>query len=385
MKVQNDNLKNLDEQMRRKINLKENEIENINKIYDKRIEEANTLGDEKYVESLDRNKQRIVLANKDYEEKLKFYQDSLAQAKTNIELEENKAVEVSKDKQHNLKVQAEDKYSKIYSNARENEEALFHKSQNDARELDQKSRHERLAHEGRSKQDLASFSSSLTLSTREQGINLKKQLESEQLGMTKALMQNKMDTQTRLAETSIKNKRLEQEQARVQEEQIKNLDQYQAELIRQKQADFQVRYKQLTEEHQAVLNGLTAKLNKATKEAIEVNVKEKKTIADVSNDPFYQLELLKPTMSEDSKNYYVHLEIPPHEKENVHLMAHGREIRLTMSKKYNSSIEDYDGSFNRTAKTQLYSKEFPTTDIMNQKQISQKYENGILSFKIAKL
>lgn len=385
MKVQNDTLKNLDEQIRRKINLKENEIENINKIYEKRIEEANSLGDKKYVESLDRNKQRVVLANKDYEEKLKFYQDSLTQAKGNIELEENKALELTKDKQHNLKVQSEDKYSKIYSNARENEESLFQKSQNDARQLDQKSRHEKTAHEGRSQQELNSFSSALTQSTREQTDNLKKQLESEQLAMTQTLLRNKMDTQTRLAETSAKNQRLENEQVRVQTDQINFLDQHQADLMAQKQADFQVRYKQLTEEHQAVLDGLTAKLNKATREALEENVKEKKTIADVSDDPFYQLELLKPTMNEDSKNYYVHLEIPLHEKENVHLMAHGREIRLTMSKKFNSSIEDNDGSLNRTAKTQLYSKEFPTTDIMNQKKISQKYENGILSFKIAKL
>lgn len=385
MKVQNDTLKNLDEQIRRKINLKENEIENINKIYEKRIEEANSLGDEKYVESLDRNKQRVVLANKDYEAKLKFYQDSLTQAKGNIELEENKALELTKDKQHNLKVQSEDKYSKIYSNARENEESLFKNSQNDARQLDQKSRHEKLAHEGRSQQELNSFSSALTQSTREQTDNLKKQLESEQLAMTQTLLRNKMDTQTRLAETSTKNKRLENEQVRVQSDQINFLDQHQADLIAQKQADFQVRYKHLTEEHQAVLDGLTAKLNKASQEALRANVKEKKTIADVSDDPFYQLELLKPTMNEDSKNYYVHLEVPLHEKENVHLMAHGREIRLTMSKKFNSSIEDKDGSHNRTAKTQLYSKEFPTTDIMNQKNISQKYENGILSFKIAKL
>ena len=385
MKVQNDTLKNLDEQIRKKINLKENEIENINKIYEKRIEEANTLGDEKYVESLDRNKQRIVLANKDYEDKLKFYQDSLAQNKSKLELEENTAVDVSKDKQHNLKVQAEDKYSKIYNNARENEEALFQKSQNDSRELDQKSRHEKLAHEDRSQHELASFASALTMTTREQEENLKKQLESEQSIMGKALIQNKMDTQTRLAETSIKNKRLEDEQVRVQNEQVKNLDQHQADLIKQKQADFQIRYKQLADEHQAVLDALTAKLNKATQEALAENVKEKKTIVDVNSDPFYQLEILKPTMSEDSKNYYVHLEIPPHEKEDVHLMAHGREIRITMSRKFNSSIEDKDGSLNRTAKTQLYSKEFPTKDIMNQKLISQKYEDGVLSFKIAKL
>jgi HSP20 family molecular chaperone IbpA len=57
-----------------------------------------------------------------------------------------------------------------------------------------------------------------------------------------------------------------------------------------------------------------------------------------------------------------------------------------MSRKYSSALNDSeDNSVNRTSKTQLYSKEFEAKEIMNPKQISQKYENGILSFKIAKL
>jgi HSP20 family molecular chaperone IbpA len=141
----------------------------------------------------------------------------------------------------------------------------------------------------------------------------------------------------------------------------------------------------LSTEHQAILDTLTAKLNKTTQDAVTVNMKEQKAITDVASDPFYQVEILKPKMLEDEKNYYVHLEIAPHEKEDVHLMAHGREIRITLSKKYSSTMDDADGSVNRTSKTQLYSKEFPTKEILNSKQISQKYENGILSFKIAKL
>ena len=385
MKVQNDTLKAMDDKIRKKIGLKENELENINKIYEKRIEQANTLGDEKYVDALDRNKQKIIRANQEYEDKLKFYQSSLTDTKINIDQEEARSIEASKDKQLNFKAQSEEKYSKIYNNARENEENLFEKSQNDARQLDQKSRHERSIHEGRAHQELQAFSNALTQNTKEQEVGLKQQLQSEQSAMEHALLQNKIDTQNRLLENKTKNGRIEKEQSRVQEEQIKYLDLHQADLIKQKQADFQIRYKQLTEEHQAVLSDLTAKLNKSTAEAISENIKDKKTIEERGNDPFYQLEMLNPKLTEDAKNYYVHLEVPAHEREDVHLMAHGRELRLSMSKKYTASIESEDGSFNRTAKTQLYSKDFPVKDILNQKLISQKYENGILSFKIGKL
>jgi HSP20 family molecular chaperone IbpA len=385
MKVQNDSVKKMDDQIRKKINLKENELESINKIYEKKVESANIEGDQKYVDTLDRNKQKIIRANQEYEDKLKSYKSSLLDKKSNIELEETKALDSTKDKQHNLKVQSEEKYSKIYNNARENEESLFEKSKNDSKQLEQKAHHDKALQEGRSKVDLQSFASNLTQNTREQEENLKKQSDNEQLNMEHLLLQNKMDTQTRLLDNKIKNGRIEKEQTRVQEEQIKYIDLHQADLIKQKQADFQIRYNQLCTEHDTVLNELTAKLNKTTAEAIAANVKDKKNLSEREDDPFYQIEMLKPTFSEDTKNYYVHLEVPPHEKEDVHLMAHGREIRLTMSKKYNASIEGEDGSQNRTAKTQLYSKEFPTKEIMNQKLISQKYEDGILSFKIGKL
>ena len=385
MKVQNDPIKSIDDQIRKKIDAKENELENISKMYEKKVEEANARGDDKYVESLDRNNKRIILANKEYEEKLKSYQESLSQVKNNIELDETKAIEVSQDKRNNLKTQAEEKYSKIYNNARENQESLFQKSQNDARQLDQSSRHEKVANESRAQQEIASFASELTQNTREKEENLRKQLESETSAMTQVLVQNKIDTQARLADATTKSQRIENDQKRVQDDQIKFLDQYQANLLKQKQEDFQIRYQQLSAQHQEILDALKAKLNKTTQEAIEANAKEKQAIKDMGDDPFYQLEILKPQLSEDSKNYYIHLEVPPREKEDVHLMAHGREIRITMSKKYTSSLEAEDGSLNRTAKTQLYSKEFSTKDILNAKQISQKYENGVLSFKVAKL
>jgi HSP20 family molecular chaperone IbpA len=385
MKVDNDILKEMDNKIRKKINLKEQELEKIDKIYDKRIEQANSLADDKYVDVLDRNKQRIVVANQEYEDKLKNYQDSLAKTKIDTETNEQKALDLTKEKQHILKDQSEEKYSKIYNNARDTQDELFEKSQNDARQLDKKSRLEKIAHEGHAKQELASFASALQQNTRGQEENLKSQLGSEQAAMAHTLTQNKMDTQIRLTESTIKNKRIEDEQKRVQEEKLKLLDQYQSNLVKQKQSDFQVRYQKMSEEHQAILNNLTAKLAKTTQEALAANAVDKKAITDLNNDPFYRLEILKPKVSEDAMNYYVHLEVPEHEKENVHLMAHGREIRITMSRKYTSSLDDTDGSTNRTSKTQLYSKDFPTDDLTNPKNITQKYENGVLSFKVAKL
>lgn len=380
-----DPVRNLDEQIRRKIDSKETELENLAKIYDQRIAVANTLGEDKYEKSVDRNNQRIVAANKEYEDKLKGYQDSLTQTKSDLETSQNNLTDKAKEDQANLKTQAEEKYLKIYENAKENQESLFNKSRNDAKQLSEKSHHDKTMRESRAKQQLTAFAQNLSETSKTQEENLKKQLESEQSAMSRTLLQDKLDTQMRLAESTQKNKQLEQDQKRVQEDELKFVDQHHAELIKQKQQDFLVRYQRLAQEHDDVLNALKAKLDKTTQEAIEANRKDLQAIYDVKEDPFYQLEVIKPQVTEDAKNYYIHLEVPQHEKENVHLMAHGRELKVTVSKKYMTTVNDPDGSSNHISKTKLYSKEFPTKDILNPKQISQKYENGILSFKVAKL
>jgi len=58
---------------------------------------------------------------------------------------------------------------------------------------------------------------------------------------------------------------------------------------------------------------------------------------------------------------------------------------MTLTRKYTDSLDAEDGSNNKSTKTELYSKEFSTKEILNPKSITQKYENGVLTFKILKL
>ena len=381
----NNPVRNLDDQIRNKVIAKENEIEQIDKIYEKRINDANTRGDDRYVEAIDRNNRKLIEENKDYEERLKNYQTSLTQTKKIIDQSREKAIADSKEEQNTLRASAEDKYSRLYEHAKENQDSILEKTHQDSKKLSEKSLHDKNMHESKNHQTLATFSANLLQNTHEQEENLKKQLESEQAATVHTLNQNKIEAQAQLIDNDKKNKRLEAEQKRVQTEEMQFQDKYHAELLRIKDEDFKKRYEKMASEHQEILNTLKAKLDKTTKNAIEANSRDMKAIHDANSDPFYQLEILKPTMDEDQKNYYVHLEVPAHEKEDVHLLAHGRELKLTFSKKFMTTITTPDGSENHVSKTQLFSKEFPTADILDPKHVSQKYEDGILSFKIAKL
>lgn len=79
------------------------------------------------------------------------------------------------------------------------------------------------------------------------------------------------------------------------------------------------------------------------------------------------------------------MNIPEHEKENVHLSVHGRGVKMTLTRKFTDTLEDKDGSVNRSTRNELYSKEFPSKDILNPKLVAQKYEDGVLTYRIQKL
>jgi HSP20 family molecular chaperone IbpA len=77
--------------------------------------------------------------------------------------------------------------------------------------------------------------------------------------------------------------------------------------------------------------------------------------------------------------------VPAHEKENVHLVTNGRKIKITLNKRFEDLVEDKDGTVNRSSKTQLYSKEVMVKDLINPKNMQVKYEDGEITYKIAKL
>ena len=118
---------------------------------------------------------------------------------------------------------------------------------------------------------------------------------------------------------------------------------------------------------------------------LEKNSSQKRVIANQNEDQFYRIETLNPTIVDSPKDFLVSLAVPEHEKENVHLSVHGRNVKMTLTRKYSEFIEAKDGTIDKSNRNELFSKEFPSKDLLNQKQVVQKYEDGILTFKIQKL
>jgi HSP20 family molecular chaperone IbpA len=155
--------------------------------------------------------------------------------------------------------------------------------------------------------------------------------------------------------------------------------------LAQKQSDFKIRYENLVKEHDTLLTQLKGHFDADVKKMAMESAVQKKAIPNKSDDSFYRVETLNPTMVENEKEYLVSLNVPEHEKENVHLTVHGRGVKMTLSRKFADTIEATDGSTNKSSRTELFSKEFPCKDILDSKQVAQNYEDGVLNFRVKKL
>ncbi len=374
----------LDEKMKKQNAAKESEIEHVKDIYNKRIEAAKTVGEGQYAETLNKNSDKILEANKHYEEKLNSYKKNLDETQKNISKEE---IALKSDHQEKMKGAKEQYLNSIhdeYQNASEKQETISDQVQNSVQIYADKARNERSRIESKSKTELNALASDYNQKGINEERNFRSQLEADVKAHEAEVRLQKGELKKIIDKESDQNKRIEEEKIKSQKAELTFLDNHQKDMLTQKQTDFQVRYENMVKEHEATLAELKSHLESDVKKMLEQNSTQKKIISSKSEDQFYRIETLNPTVTETEKELHVSLKVPEFERENVHLSVHGRDVKMTLSRKYADTLESADGSTNRSTRNELFSKEFSSKEILNPKLISQKYENGLLSFKIQK-
>lgn len=363
----------------------ENEIENIKRIYANKIEAAKTEGEDRYIKTLNRNDGQLIEANKNYEEKLVDLQDNLKHTEKTLANEEKELKNNQTYKLDNLKDQFRDNFEKqneivtdTLRSAHENAKLANQRIVNSARAekdyltMTSKGAVNSLANEYNQKQ---------MENQRDYKINLDNELQSHhtELNHKKDELKNVLD------KTTSENKKLEATKKQVQNLELSTLENRQKAALSQKQSDFKVRYENLVKEHESVLNQLKEHFESDKNKMTLENSIQKRTIANKMEDNFYRIESLNPKIVDNEKEYIVSLNVPEHEQENVHLIVHGRGVKMTLTRKFVDSVEASDGSTNKSSRSELFSKDFASKDLLDHKQIVQKYENGTLSFKVPKL
>ncbi|MFA6238617.1 MAG: Hsp20 family protein [Bacteriovorax sp.] len=375
----------LDEKLRNDTAKKEAEIKNINQIYEKQIESAKSEGQDKYISSLNRNDEMLVSASKDFEKKLSNYKDNLRKTQSYLAKEDQGLREEHQEQMDSQREQFEGNIQEKFKNAMDIQQDINGQMKNRVELVTDKSLAERRKIETGAKNSTNNLALEYGRKAAAEERNYRSKLESdirmhqENINIQEKELKKEADTK------SDKDRRLVQEKMVIQQAELNYLDNHQKDILSQKQNDFKVRYDNLVNEHNALIEDLKSSFEADVKKMAQETTVQKRNIAAKEHDTFYRIETLKPTIVENEKEYMVSLPVPEYEKENVHLSVRGRGVKMTLTRRFTDTIEDKDGSTNRSTKNELFSREFPCKDILNPKLVDQKYENGILTYRIQKL
>lgn len=383
-KENEDLYKRMNKSIEKKIESKEREIKNLDTLYDKKIAMARLEGEDQFVQSLDRNNQRIVSESVVFEDKIKGYQDKLKNIQDTVAKEELTLKTSEKQKLDELKNQLEENFQEQYSTTQENQREIAEGTQASVKEIATKSKAEKLLLESNAQYEINALSSEFNTKAANNEKDFRSKLDNDVRLHSAEVNLQKDGLKKLMTMDAEKNKRLSNEMNRVNKGQLDFQEAHQKDMLLQREKDFKVRYENMVKEHDVVLKNLSTKFDEDARKIMSSTSTDKKILDGRSEDPFYRVEKLNPKLVEDLNTVTVHVPVAEYEKENVHLSTQGRSIKITLSRKYTDSLNAEDGSLNRSTRSELFSKELATADLLSPKNITQSYQDGVLSFKIKK-
>ncbi len=378
-------LDKLDRGLKNRIATKENEIDQVNLLYEKKIQSAKDQGEDHYLNTLDQNQQRIGIAIKDMEGKLADYQNNLTKTQEKLAEQEKTLKDQSDTNLYNLKTKGETNYQDQFSKIVDNQRSLENESSGKMKTLEftTNSALNKQMREAESRVSNLEHKQNLELNDRQ--MHFKSQLDNQQKNNNQQLSGQKEEFDFTLQKANEQNKRIFEDKIRIQQDRLNYTDKYHQSLLIQKEDDFKIKYENMSKAHQETLALIQKRFDDEVKGLVDSKSKMKDAITARAEDDFYNVTKLDPKITNSEKEMLFEIAVPKHEWENVHLSAQGRDVKITLGRKYADELLDRDGSRNRSSRSEMFSKEFKVADILNPKTITQKYEDGILSFKIVKL
>lgn len=383
-KENEDLYKRMNKSIAKKIESKEKEIQNLDSLYDKKIAQSRIEGEDQLIQSLDRNQQRMISESGVFEDKIKSYQDKLKKVQDTVGKEELTLKTTEKQKQEDLKAQLEENFQEQYATTQENQRAIADATQASVKEIATKSKAEKILLEGNAQYEINALANEFNNKSANSEKEYRSKLDNDIRVHTAEVNTQQEQLKKLMTMDAEKNKRLSSELSRVNKGQLDYQETHQKDMLSQREKDFKIRYENMVKEHDAVLKNLSAKFEEDAKRIAATTSTDKKIMSTRAEDPFYRVDKLNPTLVEDLKTVTVSVPVAEYEKENVHLSTQGRSIKITLSRKYTDSLNADDGSLNKSTRSELFSKELPTVALLSPKNITQSYEDGVLTFKINK-
>lgn len=165
---------------------------------------------------------------------------------------------------------------------------------------------------------------------------------------------------------------------------VETLEDKNKEQVKSKQTAFEIKTQKMEEEHLTLLALMKERFSLRLNTLKDSFSKKKVMVEDKNSDPFYNVGKLSPTLKELPDSYIVSMKVPDHERENITISPRNRFIKITYHRKHSDRVDEVDGSNHTSKRTELMTKQFPTEAILDHKGVTQKYEDGVLKFKVLK-
>lgn len=378
-------LQKLNSGLKDRIIQKEKEIEAINELYAKKSENQKQIHEDQFLSRVDEHQKKLATVAQDYEEKLSTYRDNLQKTQNKLSDEEQMLKSNNELLLHNAKINGEERFNDLYQALDENQKQMQFENNNKTKILQSQSKNEinRLSASAQYEVSKLEHAQNLDLSKRQNEYEIRTE------GLVKDQQNQLRSQEDQFKEINRKqnqeNQRIIDEKTRIYSDRITHLDKYHQNLMTQKEQDFKIKYQNIVQQHEEVLKDIQNKFSEEVRHLQNSTASEKENITNKNNDEFYRIKTINPKITDLGKEVLIELPVPPHEWENVHLSVQGRSLKMTVGRKYSDEATDDTGNRNKSSRSELFSREFKVADILNAKSLVQKYEDGLVKFKIAKL
>lgn len=377
-------LKSANNKLKSQVKAKEAELARVDDYYEKRKAEkrADFQTDLSKIQSA--NNRKIYEESVEYQNRINEYKDDLD--KVHSQLEQTKTA-LSRDNEQKIKIHKKELQTQLddqIATSRQDAESLVAKTQEQNRNINAQTQDELNEIQKNAATKIREYSDEQNQLYLKNQNNFqsahKKLIKDHQSTMFQTENDIKKETTQKVADL----KKQETDLEKVNIDQINFKKTFHKKQMEQLDNDFKERYGNISTSHQNILKDLTARLNTDIEALAKTNSKMKETFNDKSQDPFYHITELAPIVTEQEKGYQVQLPVAEHEKNSVFLSTQGREIKITLSRKYDQTLTDTQNSQNRSTRSELFSKTFGVKDLLNPRYITQQYQDGVLTFTILK-
>lgn len=377
-------LKKLNKAQSELVDSKEQEIKKLNNVYNDKIKIAKAQGDIALSEAYDKNKVEILETLEQKEHRLSKIKEDFTSNQEKLQKEKLNLNEIHQRQVEDMNEVWSDKYATQFEKAKEKAVEINEQTIAQIADLSFQSDEQvkEVAHNAKIRGDEFSRDANKKLKSQQQ--QFLQSHRQEEKDFRDRLVLQKRDHLDKVDYIEGRNHVELDGRVKAHQAELQYLEGHHAETLKQKDLSFKQKFAQMDEAHNTILKRVQDRFDSELKSLVASHGKYKELQSDKLDDDFYNVTKLNPVLKDFGNEYILSMEMPSYEHEFVNLTAQERKLSLTLTRSFSDSTTDTDGSINKSKRSEVINKTFDISEIVDPRTIKRKYEDGILSFAIAK-